>query len=87
MLYNFNELKKKSVINLENGKKLGKIVDLQINMPCSKVENFILGCTLNLFSSEQILIAPCEIKTIGDDAILVKFSKNVECCKKIEVDE
>ena len=87
MVYTFSELKKKCVINIDDGKKLGKISDIQINMPCGKIDNFVLGCGINLFSSEQILITPCEIKTIGDDAILVKFSKQGDLNKKIDIEE
>ena len=87
MVYSFSELKKKYVINIDNGKKLGKITDIQINMPFGKIDNFVLGCGMNLFSLEQILITPREIKTIGDDAILVKFSKHEDLNKKIEIEE
>lgn len=87
MIYSFSELKKKCVINLEDGKKLGKISDIQINMPCGKIENFVLGCGVNFFASEQILINPCEIKTIGEDTILVKFSKHADKNTKIEIEE
>ncbi len=87
MVYTFNELKKKSIINVEDGKKLGKISDIQIDMPCGKIANFIIGCSMNLFSSEHLLITPCEIKTIGEDAILVKFSKGSDLNKKIEIEE
>ena len=87
MIYSYSELKKKTVINLENGKKLGKISDLEISMPCAKIENFIIGCGINIFSSEQIVISPCEIKTVGEDTILVKFIKKCDDIKKVGGEE
>lgn len=83
MEYNLSELKKKSVINVKTGKKLGKICDVELCFPCLKVKCFILSCGLNLFSNEKTVITPLEIQTIGEDAILVNLRpENANLCKE-----
>ncbi len=71
MEYSFNELKKKQVINVTDGKKLGKIVDVEISFPCSKVISYTVG-GMGLICAESTKITPCEIQRVGEDAILVK---------------
>jgi sporulation protein YlmC with PRC-barrel domain len=72
MDYTFRELKKKCVINLADGKKLGRITDLEISFPCNKVVSFTVSSTLGSFCQESIKITPCEIERVGEDAILIK---------------
>lgn len=74
----FNELKKKDVINLIDGKHLGKVCDLTFTFP----ENHILGITVTgckgfKFSRQDIFIPIKSVVKIGEDAILVKFGE--EC--------
>ncbi len=83
MEYSFNELKKKQVINVIDGKKLGKIVDVEISFPCSKVITYTVG-GIGLFCAEVIKITPCEIQRVGEDAILVKPSVNEGVKKEID---
>ncbi len=86
MEYNLSELKKKQVINVKDGKKLGKICDVEICFPSSSVTNFIISPSMNFLCGEQIKISPCEIEKIGEDAILVK-EKRSGCKAEDEYDD
>ena len=83
MEYTLSELKKKEVINVADGKKLGKISDLEITFPIAKVKYFIISPAMNFFCCDQIKISPNEIVRIGEDTVLVKFKceskKGDEC--------
>ena len=72
MDYNFSDLKKKKVINVADGRDLGKITDLIISYPEGKIKSVIVPGKKNMFvsGSELIIDFSC-IGRIGDDAILV----------------
>ena len=76
MNYSFNELKKKTVIDVKDGKKLGKVSDLTVSFPKNCFESItITPSCVNLFSQDKLIISPCDIQRIGEDAILVKISE------------
>ena len=74
MDYNFSDLKKKKVINVADGRDLGKITDLIISYPEGKIKSVIVPGKKNMFvsGSELIIDFSC-IERIGDDAILVRL--------------
>lgn len=73
MEYTFTSLKKKQVISILTGKKLGKVSDVTVSFPNCCLESLtITPCNLSLFSQEKIVLLPCQIEKIGEDAILVK---------------
>lgn len=74
MEYNLNDLKKKKVINVADGRDLGKITDLVLTYPDGKVKAFIVPGRKNgfFFSGELIINFKC-VERIGDDAILVSL--------------
>lgn len=72
MEYTYRELKKKCVINVVDGKKLGKITDMEISFPYTKVISFTVSSSFGSFYQESVKITPCEIERVGEDAILVK---------------
>ena len=76
MDYNFTDLKKKKVINIFDGKDLGKIIDLIISYPDGRIKSIIVPGKKNAFFSgcELIINFSC-IERIGDDTILVSLSK------------
>ncbi len=74
MITNYNILKKKDVVNVLNGKNLGKIVDLVIDTQCGKILKIIVtGKKNGLFFCDEMEISYNKITKIGDDAILVKL--------------
>ena len=50
MEYNLSELKKKNVVNVEDGKNLGKITDVVINVPQFDVSAIIVSDKIKIFS-------------------------------------
>ena len=76
MDYNFSDLKKKKVINVADGKDLGKIIDLIVSYPDGKIKSIIVPGKKNAFFTgcELIINFSC-IERIGDDAILVSLFK------------
>lgn len=70
-----SELKQKEVININDGRRLGLVSDVEINMETGNLEAIVIpasGKFLNFFSKESdIVINWASIKKIGVDVILV----------------
>lgn len=70
-----SELRMKEVINLTDGKRIGFIDDLEINLEKNRVEAIIVpkeGKFMKLFSRDNDYIIPWKnIVKIGQDVILV----------------
>lgn len=79
MISTYTKLKDKDVINICNGKRLGYVSDLEIDLRSGKVIKLIIpggGKCFNFFSNKNQLCIPWQcIEKIGDDAILVHFSE------------
>lgn len=73
-----SELKQKEVININDGRRLGLVCDVEINMETGNLEAIIIpagGKFLGFFSKESdIIIGWSNIKKIGVDVILVDGS-------------
>ncbi|MFD2616960.1 MULTISPECIES: YlmC/YmxH family sporulation protein [Terrilactibacillus] len=72
-----SEFQTKEVVNVENGKRLGHIGDLEINLATGKIENLVIpGASkiMGFFGRENDVIVPWRnIVRIGDDVILIRF--------------
>ncbi|GGE41421.1 hypothetical protein GCM10011391_20230 [Pullulanibacillus camelliae] len=72
-----SEFQVKEVVNVENGKLLGHIGDLDVNMTTGKIEHIVIpgaGKMLGLFGRENDVVIPWRnIVRVGDDVILVRF--------------
>ena len=72
------ELQKKEVINLSNGKRLGFVYDVEVNLQTGEIEKLIVPFRNSVFrfffKYEEIIIQFQQIKKIGDDIILVDLS-------------
>ncbi|HEY8443993.1 MAG TPA: YlmC/YmxH family sporulation protein [Clostridia bacterium] len=69
------ELRKKDVINLVDGRKLGKIIDVVFDIK-GRIEGFVVPGFRKwaLFkATDNIFIRWCNIKKIGEDVILVEL--------------
>lgn len=69
------ELRKKDVINLVDGRKLGRLIDIIFNIK-GHIEGFVVPGfkKWTLFkASDNIFIRWCDIKKIGEDVILVEL--------------
>lgn len=72
---NFSDLKRKEVINVTDGRRLGMICDIIIDINNCRLEAIIVpGCfsLANMFQKQRNIIIPwCNIRKLGDDVILV----------------
>lgn len=72
----FSDLKKKDVINLNDGKNLGKVCDITFTFPENNVQGFtVTGCKGFRFSKQEVFIPISAVTKIGQDAVLVKLGK------------
>lgn len=73
-----SELKQKEVININDGRRLGIVSDVEIDMETGKIESIVIpasGKLMSIFSKESdIVIEWTNIKKIGIDVILVEGS-------------
>lgn len=77
----FCELKRKEVINLCDGARLGHLCDLELDVCTGTVlaivvpgESRMLGI---LKSNDNMVIPFCHIKKFGEDVILVELNPNL----------
>ncbi|MDF2788470.1 MAG: hypothetical protein K0S80_1568 [Neobacillus sp.] len=72
-----SEFQIKDVVNVADGKKLGNIGDIEINLSTGKIEAVIVtgnGKVLGFFGREEDIVIPWKnIIKIGQDVILVRF--------------
>lgn len=77
-----SDFQTKEVVNVENGKRLGQIGDLDVNLSSGKIENLIIpgaGRVMGLFGKENDVVVPwSNIVRIGADVILVRFYNDGE---------
>lgn len=71
------ELKNKEVISICDGKNLGYVCDIQVDLECGKVIGIILPCRTNFFKvfgsgSDDLFVKWEQVRTIGSDVILVE---------------
>lgn len=71
-----SEFQVKDVVNVSNGRKLGHIADLEINLTTGKIEAIVIpgpGKMMGLFARESDVVIPWRnIVKIGSDVILVR---------------
>ncbi len=72
MEINYSELKKKEVVDVSNGKNLGKISDLIIDEKSGKILKIVVPGRKGFLNCEEYFIDYDCIVKIGDDAILYK---------------
>ena len=72
----FSELKQKDVINVEDGKHLGKVCDIAFTFPDGKVKGFtVTGCKGFKLTRQEIFVPLKSVLKIGEDAVLVNFGE------------
>ena len=72
-----SDLQKKDIVNVNDGKRIGSIIDIHINLEGAMDEIIIEKSTflVSLFSSKnEISIKWDQIKKIGEDVILVDIN-------------
>ena len=71
------ELRKKEIINLCDGARLGYACDFEFNKCTAQIVGLIVeknGSFLGLGAGESIVIPWCKIECIGEDTILVRIN-------------
>ena len=73
----FSQLKQKEVINLNDGKNLGRACDLTFSFPENKVVGITVTGSKGFKFCKQDLFIPmqCVVK-VGEDTVLVKLNDN-----------
>lgn len=84
MELSFKELQKREVINLSDGRSLGKITDIRLSFP----RGVLIGITvpgrrvrgiLRLFDKSEVYIDESRVVKIGGDVILVDLKCSDQC--------
>lgn len=72
-----SDFRQKEVINIYDGKRLGFVCDVDIDMNTGKLNSIIIPGSakfLGIFGTQDDYVIPfSSIKTIGDDIILVDY--------------
>ena len=70
-----SELQRKDIINLKDGKRVGKIVDVEFDINSGYMIHFVIekaNFVRNLFSTtDELNIKFTQIKKLGEDVILI----------------
>ena len=79
MELSYNELRKREVINVSDGRSLGKITDIRLSFPKGvlvgiSVQGRRTGFICSFFDKSEIYIDESRIIKIGGDVILVDIS-------------
>ena len=73
-----SELQKKDIISIKDGKKVGKIVDVEFDVNSGYMIRFVIEryhVIRSIFSStEELTINFTQIKKLGEDVILIDIS-------------
>lgn len=75
-MLNTDEIRNKEVINIFDGKSLGYVCDIEINLQAGTIDGIVLPGSRGIFSlfgrgEEDIVIRWSDVKTVGEDVILV----------------
>lgn len=73
------EIKNKEVINITDGRSLGYVGDIEVNLEFGKIDGIVLPAEKSFFGffsagAPDVVIRWENIRTIGDDVILVEIT-------------
>lgn len=79
-MLNTDKLKNKEVINIFDGKSLGFVSDIEVNLAEGKIAGIIIPTERRLFrwfgnNEDDFIIKWESVKTVGDDVILVDLGQ------------
>ncbi|MCM1315642.1 MAG: YlmC/YmxH family sporulation protein [Muribaculaceae bacterium] len=85
MICRLEDLRKKEVIDILTGERLGYIDDVEMNVEKSAVQSFVIYGRerfFGIFGREDDVIIPCsEIKVVGNDVVLIKHTEQLNITK------
>lgn len=71
-----SDISKKDVINLYDGCYLGRISDVELELPSSEIKSIVIYGKLRFFGlfgrEEDVIISWDDIEVVGEDSILVR---------------
>ena len=75
-MLNTDEIRNKEVINIFDGKSLGYVCDIEINLQAGTIDGIVLPGSRGIFNlfgkgEEDFVIRWSDVKTVGEDVILV----------------
>lgn len=77
LMVKISDFQIKDVVNVFDGKRLGHIADIDINLNTGKIDAVVIGGTgkvLGLFGKDDEIVIPWKnIIKIGQDVILVRY--------------
>ncbi|MCA1029989.1 YlmC/YmxH family sporulation protein [Bacillus timonensis] len=77
-----SDFQTKDVINVSDGRKLGNIGDIDINLMNGKIEAIIIsgpGKVLGFFGKEDEVVIPWKnIVKVGEDVVLVRIQQVIQ---------
>ena len=76
-IINTEELRKKEIINLRDGTRLGYACDFEFDKCTAQIVALVVekkAGFLGLYSTDNLLIPWCKIECIGEDTILVSLT-------------
>ncbi len=82
-MLNTDSIRDKEVINICDGKSMGYVCDIEINLKEGRIEGIVLPRQrgfFNLFGkeSEDFVIKWKDVRTVGEDVILVEVPVTVD---------
>ena len=70
----FLDLKEKEIVNVYDGKKLGRIIDILFDTASGQVKGIVVPGDKKIFRKNEDIFVPLDrLKKIGDDVILVSL--------------
>lgn len=88
MEISFSLIRSKDVVNIYDGKKLGRATDILFDAATGKVLGIVLPGIKKLFKRNEDIFVPIEfLKKIGDDVILVKLSPEEPQIKQNKIED
>jgi len=71
----FNMLRSKEIVNLYDGKRLGRIIDISFDGQSGRVLGFVIPGIKKVFKKSEDIFIPLElVKKVGEDVILVRLA-------------
>ena len=82
-MLNTEDLKNKEVINIHDGKSMGFVNDIEINLKEGKIEGVVLPGERGFFNllnreNDEFVIKWKNVRTVGDDVILVDVPNRIK---------